>query len=168
MATHLVLVSATSTEMIFMGSMYKAPPLDRKRRKVSYVISLHWQIHTVIYVCIVSITYLLLQTHHTCIHTHTYTLWPHTEMAWTILYIESKSHTGVFQVKKSSRIKQVSETSHRSSWMYQSWDWIRVQELWTHSQLGNIQTDLLLCHSQRCPHAAVGQCAGEDKECTRW
>lgn len=48
MATESVHVSATSNKMIFAGNMYKAPPLDKKRRKVGFPLPL--SLESVLYI----------------------------------------------------------------------------------------------------------------------
>lgn len=155
MATESVHVSATSNEMIFAGNMYKAPPLDKKRRKVGFPLPL--SLESVLYIHYVNTLNIM------CIF---FTI--STEMARTLLHTESKPYARMLQVTQSSWIKQVSEENHWSSWMYQSWDWSRVQKLRTHPQFGHLQKNILPRCTQWPSYASVGKCVGKNEECTGW
>lgn len=150
MSGELVLVSATSTGIIFSGNMYKAPPLDRKRRKV--------------YFCLRQFSF-LFQYYCTFVTLCTIFL---VEMARAFFCVAGKSHFGSPQVCESCWIQQDPQKNNRPPRMHQPRDWPWVQELRTHSQLGNVQEDVLPSCTEWCSHATVGQCAGENQECTGW
>lgn len=171
--------------------MYKAPPLDRKKRKVGFpfpLFSFHTHTHAHIhcknvarssykirdycgnYLATATIVTHLCEDHATFFtviyfihtsqlvkinHDHAY-VYLITEMARTSLCASSEPYTRTLQIHKSGRIAQSSKENHRPSWMHQSRDWAGVSEPRTHSQPGDLQTNILLCCSQWCTYAPVG------------